>query len=51
MSAAMAMEGRVGLSMICDRKSARCVPSTDWSTEEEMSSSEQPMRQRSPEIC
>ena len=53
MSAAMAMEGCIGLSMICDRESGRCIATSAWSTEDAMSSSEQrmgPIRQRGAEI-
>ena len=53
MSAATAMEGCIGLSMICDRESGRCIATTAWSTEDAMSSSEQmmePIRQRGAEI-
>ena len=53
MSAAMAVEGCIGLSMICDRESGRCIATTAWSTENAMTSSEQmmqPMRQRGAEI-
>ena len=53
MPAAMAMEGCIGLSMICDRESGRCIATSAWSTEGVMSASEQtiaPMRQRGAEI-
>ena len=53
MSAAMAMEGCIGLSMICDRESGQCIATSAWSTEDAMSSSEQrmgPIRQRGAEI-
>lgn len=53
MPAAMAMEGCIGLSMICDRESGRCIATTAWSTEDAMGSSEQmvqPLRQRGAEI-
>ncbi len=52
-SAAMAMEGCIGMSMICDRESGRCIATSAWSTQDAMSSSEQmmaPMRQRGAEI-
>jgi hypothetical protein len=53
MPAAMAMDGCIGLSMICDRDSGRCITTTAWSTAEEMSSSEQmvqPMREKGAEM-
>jgi heme-degrading monooxygenase HmoA len=53
MPAAPAMDGYVGLSMICDRESGRCIVTTSWSSEDAMSSSEQrvqTMRQRGAEI-
>ncbi|MGZ8761277.1 MAG: hypothetical protein ACXWXV_12005, partial [Aeromicrobium sp.] len=36
MPAAMAMDGCIGLSMICDRDSGRCITTTAWSTVEAM---------------
>ena len=53
MPAVMALDGCIGLSMICDRESGRCIATTAWSSEDAMSSSEQrvqPMRQRGAEI-
>lgn len=53
MPAAMAMDGCIGLSMICDRDSGRCITTTAWSTEESMSSSEQmvqPLREKGAEM-
>ena len=53
MPAAMAEDGCIGMSMICDRDSGCCIATSAWSTEEAMSSSEQkmqPMRQRGAEI-
>jgi len=53
MSAAMAMEGCIGMSMICDRDSGCCIVTSAWSTEDAMKSSEQkllPMRERGTEI-
>jgi len=53
MSAAMAIEGCIGLSMICDRESGRCIATSAWSTEDALNSSEQklaPMRERGAEI-
>ena len=53
MSAAMAIEGCIGLSMICDRESGRCIATSAWSTEDAMTASDQmmaPMRQRGAEI-
>jgi len=53
MPAAMAMDGCVGLSMICDRESGRCIATSAWSTQDALNSSEQgmePKRQRGAEI-
>ena len=53
MPAAMAMDGCIGLSMICDRESGRCIATSAWSTEDAMNASDQmmaPMRQRGAEI-
>jgi hypothetical protein len=53
MSAVMAMEGCIGLSMICSRESGRCIATSAWSTQDAMTSSEQtvaPIRQRAAEI-
>jgi len=52
-SVVMAMEGCVGLSMICNRDSGRCIATSAWSTQDAMSSSEAmtaPLRQREAEI-
>ncbi len=51
--AVMAMEGCVGLSMICNRESGRCIVTSAWSTQDAMSSSEAmvaPLRQRETEL-
>lgn len=53
MTAATALEGFVGLSMICDGDQERCIATSAWSTEEAMSGSEQvmaPLRQRGAAI-
>lgn len=53
MPAAMAMDGCIGLSMICDRDSGTCIATSAWSTEDAMTGSEQmmqPMRERGAEI-
>jgi quinol monooxygenase YgiN len=53
MPATMAMEGCIGLSMICDRESGHCIATTAWSSEDAMTNSEQmvqPLRQRGAEI-
>ncbi len=53
MSAAMAIEGCIGLSMICDRESGRCIATSAWSTQDAMDSSEPkmaPIRERGSEI-
>lgn len=53
MPAAMALDGFIGLSMICDRESGRCIATSAWSTEDAMTSSDevmQPLRQRGAEI-
>lgn len=53
MSAAMAVEGYIGLSMICDRESGRCITTSAWSTQDLLDSSGQmmqPMLQRGAEI-
>jgi hypothetical protein len=52
-SAVMAMEGCVGLSMICNRESGRCIVTSAWSTQDAMSSSEAmvaPLRQRETQL-
>ena len=48
-----AMEGCIGLSMICDRESGRCIATSAWSTQDAMTASDSmmaPMRQRGAEI-
>ena len=40
MPAAQEMEGCIGLSMMCDRDSGRCIATTAWQTEEAMHNSE-----------
>lgn len=53
MPAAMALDGYIGLSMICDRQSGRCIATSAWSTQEALVTSEQrmaPMRHRAAEI-
>jgi len=53
MPAAMALDGYIGLSMICDRLSGRCIATSAWSTQETLVTSEQlmaPMRHRAAEI-
>jgi quinol monooxygenase YgiN len=52
-SAVMAMKGCVGLSMICNRESGRCIATSAWSTQDAMNSSEAmtaPMRHREAEL-
>ena len=49
MPAVQEMDGCIGLSMLCDRDSARCIATTAWDTEEAMHNSESglyAMRQR-----
>ncbi|MEO6144043.1 MAG: hypothetical protein ABIP19_08710 [Dermatophilaceae bacterium] len=51
--AAMAIDGCIGMSMICDRESGRCIATSAWSTKDAMTASDQmmaPMRQRGAEI-
>lgn len=51
--ALMAMDGCIGLSMICDRDSGRCIVTSAWSTEDAMSVTEQtvqPLRDKGVEI-
>ena len=41
MPTASDMDGCIGLSLICDRDSGRCIATTAWSTEDAMTASEQ----------
>jgi quinol monooxygenase YgiN len=53
MPAAQEMDGCIGLSMMCDRDSGRCIATTAWETEEAMHNSEgriHEMRQRWAEM-
>jgi heme-degrading monooxygenase HmoA len=53
MPAIQGLEGSVGLSMLCDRDSGRCIATTAWETEEAMHNSEGPLhtlRQRYAEM-
>ena len=53
MPAVQEMDGCIGLSMLCDRASARCIATTAWETEEAMHNSESglhAMRQRYAEM-
>jgi quinol monooxygenase YgiN len=53
MPAAQEMDGCIGLSMMCDRDSGRCIATTAWQTEEAMHNSEgriHEMRQRWSEM-
>lgn len=53
MPAARALEGYIGLSLICDRQSGRCIATSAWSTQDALETSEQlmaPMRHRAAEI-
>jgi len=43
MPAVTAMDGCIGLSMMCDRDSGRCIATSAWSTEEAMHNSESGM--------
>ncbi|HEY8822134.1 MAG TPA: hypothetical protein VIM49_09360 [Dermatophilaceae bacterium] len=48
-----ATDGCIGLSMICDRESGRCIATSAWSSEDAMTSTEQmvqSLRQRGAEI-
>ncbi len=48
-----AMDGCIGLSMIVDRRSGRCIVTTAWQSEEAMRASEEqlrPVRERAAEI-
>ena len=49
MPAVQSMPGCMGLSMLCDRDSGRCIVTTSWDSEESMSASRDavmPMRER-----
>lgn len=51
--ALMAMDGCIGLSMICDRDSGRCIVTSAWSTPDAMRATEQavqPLRDRGADI-
>ena len=53
MPAVQEMDGCIGLSMLCDRDSGRCIATTAWETEEAMHNSESglhAMRQRFAEM-
>jgi heme-degrading monooxygenase HmoA len=53
MPAVLGLDGFVGLSMLADRVSGRCIATTSWATEEAMHDSEGPLhqlRQRYAEI-
>jgi quinol monooxygenase YgiN len=53
MPAAQEMDGCIGMSMMCDRDSGRCIATTAWETEEAMHNSESglhAMRQRYAEM-
>src|SRR5215217_6096710 len=53
MPAAQEIDGCVGLSMLCDRDSGRCIATTAWETEEAMHNSESAtndMRMRTAEM-
>ena len=43
MPAVMGLDGYVGLSMLADRGSGRCIATTSWATEEAMHDSESPL--------
>jgi heme-degrading monooxygenase HmoA len=43
MPALQGLTGFVGLSMLCDRDSGRCIATTSWETEEAMHDSESPL--------
>jgi heme-degrading monooxygenase HmoA len=43
MPAVTALEGYIGLSMLADRDSGRCIATTSWATEEAMHDSEGPL--------
>ena len=40
----MAMDGCIGLSMICDRESGRCIATSAWQSEEAMRASDEALR-------
>jgi heme-degrading monooxygenase HmoA len=44
MPAAQEMDGCIGLSMLCDRDTGRCIATTAWETEEAMHNSEEGLR-------
>lgn len=47
------IDGNIGMSMICDRDSGRCIVTSAWATEQAMNASEpamQPIRARGAEI-
>ena len=44
MPAVQSMPGCMGLSMLCDRDSGRCIVTTSWDTEETMSASREAVR-------
>ena len=53
MPAVQSMPGCMGLSMLCDRESGRCIITTSWDSEESMSASRDavmPMRERATEV-
>ena len=53
MPAVQSMPGCMGLSMLCDRDSGRCIVTTSWDSEESMSASRDavmPMRERATEV-
>ncbi|TFV58997.1 UNVERIFIED_ORG: hypothetical protein E4P37_19845 [Bacillus sp. AZ43] len=53
MPAVQSMPGCMGLSMLCDRESGRCIVTTSWDSAESMSASRDavmPMRERATEV-
>ena len=53
MPAVQSMPGCMGLSMLCDRDSGRCIVTTSWDSAESMSASRDavmPMRERATEV-
>jgi quinol monooxygenase YgiN len=53
MPSVQAMDGCLGLSMLCDRDSGRCIVTTSWESEEAMSASREAvvaMRERAAEM-